>query len=113
MLLQTPGVAEEKFRSANNVDIFSAFFLRWNTSQNLAIPPFIPNEPLPDWITKDELKFYAEAFDKCGWSGGLNHYRATLLYVTSNPFLKRMFVVEGSFKNERLNSDTISSPSKP
>ncbi|CAM6095866.1 unnamed protein product [Calypogeia fissa] len=78
-VFQTPGVAEEIFKKAKNEDIFSAFYLRWNSTPNLAIPPFIENEPLPDWLSKEDLKIYAAAFDKTGWTGALNQYRAMKL----------------------------------
>jgi pimeloyl-ACP methyl ester carboxylesterase len=33
-------------------------------------------DPLPDWLSAEELAIYEDAFRRGGWTGGLNRYRA-------------------------------------
>ncbi|PWA65785.1 alpha/beta-Hydrolases superfamily protein [Artemisia annua] len=37
-----------------------------------------PNDPivLPSWLTKEDLAYYTSKFEKTGFTGGLNYYRA-------------------------------------
>ncbi|MCL7030038.1 hypothetical protein MKW94_024925 [Papaver nudicaule] len=32
--------------------------------------------PLPSWLTEDDIQYYASEFEKTGFKGGLNYYRA-------------------------------------
>ncbi|MCL7037362.1 hypothetical protein MKW94_023976 [Papaver nudicaule] len=32
--------------------------------------------PLPSWLTEDDIQYYASKFEKTGFKGGLNYYRA-------------------------------------
>jgi hypothetical protein len=36
---------------------------------------------LPSWLSKGDLKHYADKYEKKGFTGGLNGYRALDLYV--------------------------------
>lgn len=33
-------------------------------------------ETMPDWLTEEDVKFYARKYDAKGFTGGLNYYRA-------------------------------------
>ncbi|KAL0348043.1 UNVERIFIED_CONTAM: Epoxide hydrolase A [Sesamum angustifolium] len=49
-------------------------------------PPCLPKETpfgsniddikLPTWFTEDDLKYYVQKYEKRGFTGGLNYYRA-------------------------------------
>lgn len=43
-----------------------------------------PGEPiaLPSWLSEEDLDYYTSKFEKRGFTGGLNYYRAMDLYVT-------------------------------
>lgn len=38
-------------------------------------------EILPDWITEEEIQYYAREYDRTGWTGPLNIYRGINKYV--------------------------------
>lgn len=76
---QEPGVIEKEFSEINTDQLLKAFLS--NRSPN---PPIIPNfkaiinpsSPLPSWLTQNDLTYYATTFNKTGFTGGLNYYRA-------------------------------------
>lgn len=39
-------------------------------------------DQLPSWLTKEDIDYYAAQFDKTGFTGGLNYYRAMDLYYS-------------------------------
>jgi hypothetical protein len=36
--------------------------------------------PLPSWISEDDIKCYVSKFERTGFTGGLNYYRALDMY---------------------------------
>lgn len=36
--------------------------------------------PLPSWLSEDDIKYYVSKFEKTGFTGGLNYYRALDMY---------------------------------
>ncbi len=36
---------------------------------------FVPAEPLPDWLSQEELDYYVGEFERAGFRGGINYYR--------------------------------------
>ena len=42
---------------------------------------------LPSWFSEEDLSYYANKFNKKGFTGALNYYRAFDLYVTWKIFL--------------------------
>ena len=80
---QTPGVAEREFE--RNVDVTMRTLLGRGFSDPAA-SLFIEDgkgflgdvstaRPLPDWLTEADLSYFAEAYRKSGFRGGLNWYR--------------------------------------
>lgn len=80
---QTPGVAESEFE--RDVDVTMRTLLGRGFSDPAA-SLFIEDgkgflgdvstaRPLPDWLTKADLSYFAEAYRKSGFRGGLNWYR--------------------------------------
>ena len=43
-------------------------------------PPDAPIS-LPSWLSKEDLAYYTSKFDKTGFTGGLNYYRALNTYA--------------------------------
>ncbi|KAL0405099.1 UNVERIFIED_CONTAM: Epoxide hydrolase A [Sesamum latifolium] len=79
---QEPGKAEAAFASAGTKTVLSTFL-----SVRDVKPPCIPvhidlgemfKSPveLPSWLTEEDVNYYASKFDKTGFTGGLNYYRA-------------------------------------
>ncbi|KAL3849191.1 hypothetical protein ACJIZ3_011073 [Penstemon smallii] len=79
---QEPGKAEEAFASAEIAVVIKKFF-----SGREQKPPCIPLEinlgalfqppvEMPSWLTEDDVNYYATHFQKTGFTGGLNYYRA-------------------------------------
>ncbi|KAL8477932.1 hypothetical protein ACS0TY_030003 [Phlomoides rotata] len=79
---QEEGKAEEAFGSYETSTVIRTFL-----SGKSAKPPCIPEDmslgvmfmnppPLPSWITQQDIDYYAAKFDKTGFTGGLNYYRA-------------------------------------
>jgi pimeloyl-ACP methyl ester carboxylesterase len=80
---QTPGVAEREFE--RDVDVTVRTLLGRGFSDPAA-SLFIEDgkgflgdvstaRPLPDWLTEADLSYFAEAYRKSGFRGGLNWYR--------------------------------------
>ncbi|GKV21102.1 hypothetical protein SLEP1_g31117 [Rubroshorea leprosula] len=77
-----PGRAEESFSKYDSLTILKKFLLI-NAPDLLSAPPGIEiiaflatPSTLPHWITQEELEFCAEKFQKSGFTGALNYYRA-------------------------------------
>ncbi|XP_010556730.1 PREDICTED: bifunctional epoxide hydrolase 2 [Tarenaya hassleriana] len=78
---QERGEIEEDFAQAGAKKLITKFL----TSRNPR-PPCIPKalgfrglpDPpsLPDWLTEQDIDYYAEKFSQKGFTGGLNYYRA-------------------------------------
>ncbi|KAL0327909.1 UNVERIFIED_CONTAM: Epoxide hydrolase A [Sesamum calycinum] len=79
---QEPGKAEAAFASAGAQAVISTFL-----SVRDVKPPCIPVQidlgalfkspvALPSWLTEEDVNYYASKFDKTGFTGGLNYYRA-------------------------------------
>lgn len=53
-------------------------------------PPMLPKGRLlenvtidmPSWLSEEDLDYYTASFEKTGFIGGLNYYRALDMYVT-------------------------------
>lgn len=82
-MFQAPGEVEEEFADIDTAELLKAFF----TSRD-SRPPCIPKElgfrysvknnpsTLPEWLTTEDVDYYATKFNKTGFTGGLNYYRA-------------------------------------
>ncbi|XP_027117992.1 epoxide hydrolase 1-like isoform X2 [Coffea arabica] len=78
---QATGEVEEEFAGVDTAELVKAFFSNRDTR-----PPCIPRggfqyfahqnpNPLPEWLTQEDLNYYATKFKKTGFSGGFNFYR--------------------------------------
>lgn len=81
-ILQEPGRAEKSFSKHDCLTILKKFLLL-NGPDPLAAPPGVEiidfldtPSSLPPWISEDELQYCASKFQKSGFTGGLNYYRA-------------------------------------
>lgn len=78
---QEPGRAEKAFARHDVATVLKKFYSI--ESDDFTAPPGVeiidfleaPSSPLP-WITEEELSQYAEKFQKSGFTGPLNYYRA-------------------------------------
>jgi pimeloyl-ACP methyl ester carboxylesterase len=80
---QTPGVAEAEFE--RDVDLTMRALLGRGFSDPAAslfveegkgfLGDGSPVRPLPDWLSEADLAYFAEAYRKSGFRGGLNWYR--------------------------------------
>lgn len=79
---QEPGEAEEVFSAVDAKRVLANLFANRDPR-----PPRLPKEigsggshhtpiTLPSWLSEEDLNFYATNFNRTGFSGGLNHYRA-------------------------------------
>ncbi|KAL6619497.1 hypothetical protein ACP70R_034636 [Stipagrostis hirtigluma subsp. patula] len=78
--IQEPGAIEAEFARLGTEQVLRKFL-----SYRTPGPLFIPKTgwgsqddevPLPSWVTEEDIKYYASKFDKTGFTGGLNYYRA-------------------------------------
>lgn len=78
--IQEPGAIEAEFARLG-VELVLKKFLCYRTPG----PLFIPKSgwgskddqlQLPSWVTEEDLKYYTSKFEKTGFTGGLNYYRA-------------------------------------
>ncbi|XP_022763222.1 uncharacterized protein LOC111308838 [Durio zibethinus] len=79
---QEPGRAEKSFSKYDSLTILKKF-LFINAPDLLAAPPGVEiidfletPHSLPDWITQEDLELQAIKFQKSGFTGTLNYYRA-------------------------------------
>eukprot|EP00262_Sarcandra_glabra_P005896 TRINITY_DN1783_c0_g1_i1.p1 TRINITY_DN1783_c0_g1~~TRINITY_DN1783_c0_g1_i1.p1 ORF type:complete len:317 (+),score=18.42 TRINITY_DN1783_c0_g1_i1:175-1125(+) len=78
---QEPGAAEADFAHVSTATILKKF-LTYRTPG----PLMIPKEglggscdvqiPLPSWLSEEDVNYFASEFNKTGFTGGLNYYRA-------------------------------------
>ncbi|WVZ66784.1 hypothetical protein U9M48_015959 [Paspalum notatum var. saurae] len=78
--IQEPGAIEEEFARLGTELVIRKFLGYRNPG-----PLFIPKSgwgspddevPLPSWVTEEDLKYYTSKFEKTGFTGALNYYRA-------------------------------------
>lgn len=69
---QAPGEAE-KLLSA---DVTASMIAVLAETGSIDWPAVASQGTLPSWITEDELAVYVRAFERTGFTGGLNYYRA-------------------------------------
>lgn len=81
-MLQEPGEIEGEFAVWGTERVLYDFF-SYRTPGPLFLPKGIgfgnsPNDPLvlPSWFSKEDLAYYTSKFEKTGFTGGLNYYRA-------------------------------------
>ncbi|CAN6802870.1 unnamed protein product [Brassica oleracea] len=79
---QKPGRAEAAFAKHDILTVMKKFLLTTRTDYLVAPPDTeiiddleMPST-IPDWITDDELQVYAYKFQRSGFTGPLNYYRA-------------------------------------
>ncbi|OWM80286.1 hypothetical protein CDL15_Pgr019566 [Punica granatum] len=79
---QEPGRTERSFAKYDCLTVLKKFLLL-NAPELLAAPPGVEiidfletPESLPPWIKEEELRYAAEQFEKSGFTGALNYYRA-------------------------------------
>ncbi|XAR49159.1 Soluble epoxide hydrolase [Bertholletia excelsa] len=79
---QNPGEIEAEIAKYGTAKV-----LRKILSDRKPGPPCLPKDnpfgisttttiKLPSWLSEDDLKYYTSTFDRKGFTGGLNHYRA-------------------------------------
>lgn len=79
---QEPGRVEKEFASYDSTEVVKKFLLTTKTDLFAAPPDKGILEVLetptnyPSWITEEEIQYYGKQFEKTGFTGGLNYYRA-------------------------------------
>lgn len=87
LTLQDPGRAEKSFSHYDCYTIMKKFLLIMKPDLLIAPPDmeiidFLDTPTsLPPWLTEEELQYFASKFQKSGFTGPLNYYRAMDLYV--------------------------------
>ncbi|XP_002523108.3 epoxide hydrolase A [Ricinus communis] len=77
---QEPGGAEEDFAQVDTAKLIRSVFTSRDPN-----PPIVPKEigfrslpdppSLPSWLSEEDVNYYADKFNKKGFTGGLNYYR--------------------------------------
>ncbi|TKW21126.1 hypothetical protein SEVIR_4G182600v4 [Setaria viridis] len=78
--IQEPGAIEAEFKRLGTELVLRKFF-SYRTPGPLIIPKTgwgSPDDqvPLPSWVTEEDLNYYTSEFERTGFTGGLNYYRA-------------------------------------
>ncbi|CAN6347393.1 unnamed protein product [Urochloa humidicola] len=78
--IQEPGAIEAEFARLGTELVLRKFFI-YRTPGPLFIPKSgwgSPDDeiPLPSWVTEEDIKYYTSEFERTGFTGGLNYYRA-------------------------------------
>ncbi|CAK9322267.1 unnamed protein product [Citrullus colocynthis] len=86
---QEAGIAEADFGCVDTATMLKKFLTMRDPN-----PPMISKEkgfsaletpdPLPPWLTEEDIDYYATKFTKTGFPGGFNHYRAFNLTYHGN-----------------------------
>ncbi|CAI0423393.1 unnamed protein product [Linum tenue] len=81
-VLQEVGKAEEEFAEVETGKMMVKLFTLFSKPD----PPMVPRETrfrglpdppsLPSWLSEEDIQYYASKFNKTGFTGGLNYYRA-------------------------------------
>ncbi|GAA0184996.1 hydrolase [Lithospermum erythrorhizon] len=101
---QEPGEVEGVFASAETANIMRRFLSNHDPAP-LIFPKEIPlpailqaPAELPSWLTEEDVNYYATKFDKSGFTGGLNYYRALdLSWELTAPWMGSKVVVPTLF----------------
>lgn len=78
---QEAGEAEKDFARDDTVNLLKKFYLGRNPrppciSKERGFSGLKAPETMPDWLSEEDVKFYARKYDAKGFTGGLNYYRA-------------------------------------
>ena len=86
LYFQEPGVAEAELGADNARSLRMIYvgasaggaggFLAGGAPDAKLLDNLVDPEQLPAWLSEDDLAVYTEAFDRSGWTGPLNRYRA-------------------------------------
>lgn len=86
--MQEPGRAEKSFAGYDYYTVMKKFLSI--TRPDFIAPPGVEvidfletPSSLPAWITEEELQYFASKFQKSGFTGPFNYYRAMDWYVSS------------------------------
>lgn len=85
--MQEPGRTEAEFARIPTALVIKKFLTYHDPG-----PVIVPKEhgfaaspdkeiTLPSWLSEEDINYFAGKFDKSGFTGGLNYYRALDLYV--------------------------------
>ncbi|XP_075516568.1 epoxide hydrolase 2-like [Primulina tabacum] len=88
---QEPGEIEAEFAQIGAKEVVKNF-LAYRTPGPLILPKgkeFGYSADRPSWLAEEELDYYASKFEKTGFTGGVNYYRAiNLSWELGAPWLK-------------------------
>ncbi|KAL6210363.1 hypothetical protein ACLB2K_015596 [Fragaria x ananassa] len=78
---QEPGEAEAYFGGLDTASVMKMFLTSRNPappkiSKELGFASWKPVEPMPAWLSEEDVNYFASKFSKTGFTGGLNYYRA-------------------------------------
>lgn len=86
LYFQQPGVAEAELSADNARSLRMIYFgasvdgvgtfLTDKAPEATMLEGMVDPDPLPSWITADDIALYAAAYDVSGWHGPINRYRA-------------------------------------
>lgn len=75
-----PGRAERAFARYDYLTVIKKFVLMKETDlvapSDMEIVDYLSTQPLPSWITEEELQVYADKFEESGFTGAFNYFRA-------------------------------------
>ena len=118
LYFQEPGVAEAELGADNARSLRMIYvgasadgtggFLAGGAPDAKLLDNLVDPEQLPAWLSEDDLSVYTEAFDRSGWTGPLNRYRAQGLDAeqlgsTPNPELTQPAAFIGGEHDEIRN----------
>lgn len=84
LYFQNPGVAEAELEADPAATIRKIYYMASGADSSLLAdkPPdaklldgLIDPDPLPSWLTKEDVEYYAKEFERSGFRGPLNRYR--------------------------------------
>lgn len=97
--MQEPGRSEAEFARIGTSMVIKKF-LTYHDPRPVLVPkemgfaaPPDKEMTLPSWLSEEDINYFASKFDKSGFTGGLNYYRALDLYVCSKIFLLFIFII--------------------
>ncbi|KAA0044383.1 bifunctional epoxide hydrolase 2-like [Cucumis melo var. makuwa] len=78
---QVPGEAEKDFGSIDTAELFKKFLCGRSPDPPILSKEFgirsIPSpQNLPSWLSQEDINYFATKFNRTGFTGGFNYYRA-------------------------------------
>ncbi|KAB1222958.1 Bifunctional epoxide hydrolase 2 [Morella rubra] len=99
---QEPGEVEKDFACVDTAILMKKFFSLFGphplcVSKEVGLRGLPTPDTLPAWLSEEDISYYASKFNRGGFTGGLNYYRASSLWELTAPWTGCQIKVPAKF----------------